>query len=203
MNKRVQKIIAREFLLLIGIIPIVGLGYLAVVFWNGYHGSKAVEYRIEAKALNNEVEPIEYRDVCRTMASYYDSLVDKYDLISIDTFFHKLRVVAKRKIIYNTLLKEQAIDSNIPFELFSSNIALEYGEYDLLFERQQRMLKEKNRLMTLHRGYHYSKLDDFEILDLLMYIGLGFLILIYPVRGFLLGVRWSFKTLRENGDVEE
>jgi hypothetical protein len=209
-NQKIRKIIAREFLISMGVIFIALLVVLYANVSNYFNNSRLetqshqIEKKIEhAKSLS---KPYDLKNESQSV--FYSSFESQYDLnITKDEFWGGLENLAKKDSIeyfWNKVWDAEQINSikdagfGNPQEL--RNFILEYSldEQEISnYNKAKKLYYEADSLRNYNSEISSMLHNDSEIQDLVYFTIIVSIIIFFAFRYLYYAIVWSIKTLKE------
>ena len=198
MNLKAKKIVAREFLIVIGATLLIGIFWVFLTLRNSYLENGNEKIRKKISFTENEIDQIkskytfEYDEYGVLIKRSSSTWQPPDDAILVDTILEKLN---KKRYTEDGLPILQQSDQNDPFGLRRKLRELKEPSLqaiDSLDNLTSQLTKEENELKTHSRKI----LTNNDILSFVTVFGIVVLSIIYPFRLIILSILWAIRTLR-------
>jgi hypothetical protein len=189
MNLKIRKLIAKEFLVLIGIFILTGLFWLFLILRNSYFENRKDKVKKEMTLIENGIAFFQ---------SKYEFIYDESGALikdkglateSSDTILIKLN---KRRYTKDGLPILRKNKRNDPLGILKGEKEPSSQAVDSLDSLNSKLNGRMNDL----RAYSTKISDREEISSYLTVFGIVILLIIYPVRFLLVSIVWAIRTLR-------
>lgn len=198
MKLATKKIIAREFLFLLGVLIIIILSYLSLRLYNYYHEK-------QRSNLNNEISTLSIRDSLTNsynikianQNNLYEKLKNDFDVGDDKNFWKRFCKLSNKDIIKNfwdiewtketkrILEREGFKDTSSILSFIRENSIT--SQEELSFITTSHQIKEIQKKLQKH--------NPIDINNIILYIIVLSISILFVVRHLLYGVKWSIKTL--------
>ncbi|MCB0401699.1 MAG: hypothetical protein KDD41_06415 [Flavobacteriales bacterium] len=197
--KNINKIIAREFLLIILSIIILGIAYVSIKIYNYYHESKIIELEDKIDIEKNQLESINFYEKKYNQKWLYEKYQVHY---SYNMFWDRLQQLAEKDSIQYLWNRMNQENNDFLFSI-GFNHHTDFQEFILLNSfniedkrKYKNILKIKIDLKN-EKLFHESKnINNYEIKKLLKSLSIILLLLFFIIRYLYYSIKWSIKTLK-------
>ena len=214
MNKRVKKIIAREFLILLVLIVLTSLVFVCVYPYNSYQKNKIekIDSSINEKEKLTENLHKSVNEKIKEQEWFYEKVSSEFDITNseyseLKTLWPILQRIAENdstEYRWNNKWEKSLIDfhKSIGFkngkelEAFIEKNSISSND-SIQLKKSEKIRAEIGKLKEQRTELKYKTLNDNDKLDLVGGIGLALFGILFILRYLIYAVKWSLRTLKE------
>jgi hypothetical protein len=209
MPSKTKKTIAREFLLLLGQIFIVGVVVVGLILYNAYYNSKCRSIKEQIKLNNERAMQLRspFRNKISNQVRFFSEVLSDENKESQTKAWKRLEYLAEADSIkyrwynswdFNTIYNIQSfgLNTHVQFQRFikQNKITVE----DINNDNRAEKLYSDNKVLNLQLNKYKSMLmSGTAIQDWGINVILFLTFFVYVVRFVVIGVKWSIITLRK------
>ena len=214
MKLTTKKIFAREFLTLILILVLTGLFILIIYSYNAYKQTKIDSIRETINFQNKKSDSLsnQYNEKLSAQRVFFVALTSEFSItdpeqnssdktwkILRDSYYSDSMAIKFEKnwdAKLVSFLKSKGYESGNTFENFVGKNILTKDD-SINFQKSDKINQSISGLEKNINNYHYQIISSDEQLRLSLWVLVILLIIIYPLRFLLIGIKWSIKTIKQ------
>lgn len=213
MNKRIKKIIAREFLVFLALVIIGGIIVLCVFPYNAIKQNKVDKLDLNIVQLENEIDSLGGNAIKKQKKQewYYSKLSSEFDVEKppydkLSTFWERLEKHAKQdslkyKWIDKWSDKVQEFHSELDFkngnqfqDFVLNNSLTKSDSLDL--KKTEKLKSELEKITEDRNETKWDKVSENHHLDIAGGVFIFLFIIMFILRYIYYAIKWSFRTLK-------
>ena len=196
-----KKRLAKEILIFwtLAVVNILALG--GATLYNYYISNKLETINQATARIDIKLNELATNEPLTSVEELWESLTEKYsDIPAIDKFIEKIQEDTILRQVQGIVIEERY--KTLDYPLFKAEILEGINLYKK--KNKEASTNSQNRttlilerkLLQKEKSEVGTPLRQVDIIDLLALISLFWLVLIYPLRGIFLSIRWAIHTVR-------
>ncbi|MBI5916171.1 MAG: hypothetical protein HY842_12415 [Bacteroidetes bacterium] len=203
MNLKTRKIIAREILLFLGLIPLLAIVWTGFEIYYLFPKSEIRELKERKAGLQSEISKVNTaleENKCYRFEELYKKLESEYDLGTLPEAKKKITLKEKREALFLIAKDDLVFSSFQDFEDFYGLPEKDYEKCELENQEYKQKISSLNKEkleVDWQIKFTESDIDKSWRIKMMKQWGIGYVLIIYPIRGIVMVLIWSISTLKK------